>query len=1027
MPSNTPTVTNPNTPPDQGDMVHSRQTHSPSPVIPPTKPTRASPSPALSHSSTSVAPAASKEMDRDKVQIHDELGPTHQSLSPTETRHSPGSDPLITQAFATYNEAHPQRSGGNRPYYPESTQEPGSHWSQARDGGFMDARDRERYPPSSSSYQSDAPYHSGPAGAWPRAVSPSGSQATHKYLSFTRHGSSARPRSPLPHESRVPLSDAATQRTYPGPSYTETQPSHHSPEVYQTKRHRLDSDSDGYSDQEGRYRHGQTSEPKHHYPAYGEQDHYHAMPYHFADPNSGKPHHHPYNELNRDHRMYPNSSVPPEGLPPLAPRPARHPMDEDPGPAGTHQQYHHHQQQQQQQQQHSQIQQQQQHPHQTHHSQQHRQYNHSSHHQQPHHTQLKKDGGLGSESFKIQSARGTPKGPLPIDVQISLLSSVLKHDPFNCAIRKTTQAWELISREQGIRARTCSRRFDNIIQASIAGRDRPVGTEEQQATKKKLLEELFEMMNQPQALKRMQKKRRYRSEDTDRRLLLETIRLNPFAQKVGQVAKAWEDVRDALNMKVHARQCIRRVNRMVKPYQLRERMYKGNIPDEMKEANDDLVKQVINLMRMAGQGGTLDDACNSNDEDSATGMSESDDQEDTYMHVKGQGHAQEDDELEEDEDDEMMSRSESEQRHVQKTQDEGSRYGAITPSSPKAPALPSPSTQPTTPSGASSALVTSAKRGRPRNPMPSTQSIRPTSRSSLDRTQNQTSAQSADPVARDGEATEPKTLRPGSDNGPDDRVLSSAMQSTPLSSPLPVHSPSASTTFNLTHARHHSQGEYLESSEYRRPFKHARTSSRGVQDLSVETTRSKREESGYRYAARGGPLLDTHGRPILPVSSSALEAAGPSDSMAAPPTAQQYRDVVNELRNMREYLSRMDEHRRAETEKHGSMMYMIEKLQHQMQQQQQQLSQLQHQLRYYAPQSQHVVPPPPPQSPHHSHQQQHQGTLPSSGPTGSRYTATHHSSNSMDGRPVAERHGQDMPHHVSYSRSDAHYSATRDR
>ncbi|KAG0039956.1 hypothetical protein BGZ82_005927 [Podila clonocystis] len=239
---------------------------------------------------------------------------------------------------------------------------------------------------------------------------------------------------------------------------------------------------------------------------------------------------------------------------------------------------------------------------------------------------------------QIQSARSAPKGPLPIETQIQLLRSVLQHDPFNCPIRRTTQAWECIAREQGIRARTCARRFDNIMQASIAGRDRQTGTEEQVETKKALLEQLLVMMNQPQALVRMQKKRRYRSEEADRNLLLETIRLNPFGQKVGQVAKAWEDIRDALKMKVHARQCIRRVNRMIKPYQLRERMYKGNIPEEMQEGNDELIKQVIQLMKAGGSSaleeeGEEEDGYNSNGSSRDDTGSDSDFQDEAYQRM----------------------------------------------------------------------------------------------------------------------------------------------------------------------------------------------------------------------------------------------------------------------------------------------------------------------------------------------------------------------------------------------------------
>ncbi|KAF9938368.1 hypothetical protein BGZ65_012987, partial [Modicella reniformis] len=494
---------------------------------------------------------------------------------------------------------------------------------------------------------------------------------------------------------------------------------------------------------------------------------------------------------------YHTTSASSDSLPPLAPRPPRYSMEEDPGSNGSH---------------------------------------HNAQHP-PSQTHVKKEATSVPEPIKIQSARGTPKGPLPIHVQISLLSSVLKHDPFNCAIRKTTQAWEMISREQGIRARTCSRRFDNIIQASIAGRDRPVGTDEQQATKKKLLDQLFEMMNQPQALKRMQKKRRYRSEDTDKRLLQETIRLNPFAQKVGQVAKAWEDVRDALNMKVHARQCIRRVNRMVKPYLLRERMYKGNIPEEMREANDDLVKQVIQLMRMAGQGNTLDDACNSNDDDSGSGMSDSEEQDDPDMESKGQDNAQEDDELEEDEDEDMGSPDGPDQRSALKSQD-NAQPSATSPSTPTQPATRSASASA---SGLSSASATPAKRGRPRNSASSSQLNRPSSPIPTNRTRSQTSTHNADVNMRDiaqshhtweGDATDSKTLQLHTNGGSIDRTGDEASFPAHGSGP---QSPTIAPAPHISgHARHYSNGDYAESSDYRRPIKHARTDSRTVRDISMD-------------------------------------------------------------------------------------------------------------------------------------------------------------------------------------------------
>ncbi|KAF9964754.1 hypothetical protein BGZ70_005994, partial [Mortierella alpina] len=730
-----------------------------------------------------------------------------------------------------------------------------------------------------------------------------------------------------------------------------------SPEAYQNKRHHIESDSEGYSD---------PDRVKREREAYygGSYYHYNGKAQEYSDSYRSQhhPHHHHPASSSTTSSMH---GVPthPEGLPALAPRPHRYSVEEDLAPDG-HSQPHHH----------------------NHHHHQHYTHHHQPHHYQQHQaqqysassstTQIKKENEpTASAPFRIHSARGTPKGPLPIEVQISLLTSVLKHDPFNCPIRKTTQAWECISREQHIRARTCSRRFDNIIQASIAGRDRPVGTEDQQATKKRLLEQLFEMMNQPQALKRMQKKRRYRSEDTDRRLLLETIRLNPFAQKVGQVAKAWEDVRDALKMKVHARQCIRRVNRMVKPYQLRERMYKGNIPDEMKEANDDLVKQVIQLMRQAGQGGSLDD------EDSASGISDSDDQEDPYMEPRCQeNNTHEDDELEEDEDEDMMSRSESEHRNLSRRRDgDASVTGnALTPRSPGGPVIPSPSTLSTTPSlsasvsGPSSTPTTPGKRGRPRNAIhPSSQVARHSSHGSTDRTKshpqpvyNNLEGPHESGMTRqriwEGEGSEQKPTRLLGSGDPEDRVAAidsgyagpgqgqgQASQSTPLSSPLSIHSPTrpqlVASAPGPGHVRHYSRGgEPLETGDYKRPVKHARTNSRGLMHEGAPATRT---DAGFRMGrptTMRSPAHDANGRPAQ--STHANETALDPSSMA-PPTAQQFRDVLSELDIMRDYLAQMDEHRRAEKEKQGTLMYIVEKLQHQMQQQQQQLSQMQHQLR----------------------------------------------------------------------------------
>ncbi|KAF9392409.1 hypothetical protein CPC16_003317, partial [Podila verticillata] len=642
-----------------------------------------------------------------------------------------------------------------------------------------------------------------------------------------------------------------------------------------------------------------------------------------------------------------NPYSPHEGLPVLAPRPPIRPEEE--GERGS---YPHPQPPQQPQPQ----PQQQQHQHHQHH-QQHQQHQHS-------YTQNKIETNEPMEApFKIQSARGTPKGPLPIEVQISLLTSVLKHDPFNCAIRKTTQAWESISREQGIRARTCSRRFDNIIQASIAGRDRPMGTEDQIATKKKLLEKLFEMMNQPQALMRMQKKRRYRSEDADRQLLLETIRLNPFGQKVGQVAKAWEDVRDALKMKVHARQCIRRVNRMVKPYQLRERMYRGTIPDDMREANDDLVKQVINLMRQAG-GGSLEDACNSNassHDDSGSGMSDSDDQDEGYLDHDEKRTRDEDDELEDDDDEDMLSRSGSEKRKL--------RAGQVSLSPIQGIVSPASSTvQPETPSLASVSISarattptpTPAKRGRPRNS--TLAQARHSRQSSTDRSKGSKMEPPVDTMResqeknrlydanRRGWESEARARQPV--NYPSEMAFG-ARVGPPSSSPsmypskTPFHaqpegtsehvytggghpqaaqtSPAqANTTRTSPLTYHHVPREH--NNEYQRPIKHARTHSKGNQEIPLDMPlRPEVQRFGDNH--QFDPRYETT------------------------PTAQQYHELVLELHSMRDALAQMDDQRRTSVDKQGAMMYTIETLQQQMHRQQQQISQLQHQLRYGYPPS----------------------------------------------------------------------------
>ncbi|KAG0052169.1 hypothetical protein BGZ83_002942 [Gryganskiella cystojenkinii] len=835
------------------------------------------------------------------------------------------------------------------------------------------------------------------------------------------HSSSSASAAPIPHPSSSSLSGPRSHRS-PAPAGG----------AYPTKRHHhLDSDSEGYSDQDHpEYLRGGGGGRGTRHPSSGQQQHpsysqhqmiadqgYHrgAGPYQYTNNEYGThPHHQRQSPLPppsapqqqqqshaSTHRPHSQDSLPALASRPLQQQLQHYPTEDEPGS---------------------------------------RQSSSSSHPQHLYQNQQQPQPQSSSSSsqvtspikkeavtpFPIQSARGTPKGPLPIDVQISLLSSVLNHDPFNCAIRKTTQAWESISREQGIRARTCSRRFDNIIQASIGGRDRPIGTEAQQATKKRLLEQLFEMMNQPQALKRMQKKRRYRSEDTDKQLLVETIRLNPFAQKVGQVAKAWEDVRDALKMKVHARQCIRRVNRMVKPYQLRERMYKGDIPEDMREANDDLVKQVIQLMRNAGQGpGALDEGegCNSNDEDSASLMSDSEDQDDdgeAESKMGQQDELMEDQRDELDEDEDMVSRSESEQpQHHQQQQAHQSRRGKRetkdefpnAATSSLSPPLPSAGI-----SGSSSATMTSpAKRGRPRNPVNTTSSAvsaeyRPSSHSSADRTKSypkhqlpyQSTSSSSAMAWESDTGFESKngglrslasaaTAVAGAGPGPEKRGTSESGTNSywnqqqqggiSMLPPRPLSPPSSHSrgafpapvghgqSHRMGHARHYSQGDSIDTTvnDYRRPVKHARTNSNGgaavgpgghmsyapsprsvsVHGMELERYPPPGAAPGYDDAP---PYHPSHGPPPPPAHPHAHQHPQhhqhqPSaSSLSSGSSSPQYREILNELHIMRDYLGQIDEYRRVEQDKQNSMMYQLEKMQIHIHQQQQQITMLQQQL-----------------------------------------------------------------------------------
>ncbi|KAG0266668.1 hypothetical protein BG011_001515 [Mortierella polycephala] len=517
-------------------------------------------------------------------------------------------------------------------------------------------------------------------------------------------------------------------------------------------------------------------------------------------------------------------------------------------------------------------------------------------------------GSPDTSRLKVTSARGTPKGPLPIEVQLKLLSSVLRHDPFNCPIRRTTQA-------------------------SIAGRDRPMGTEEQVVAKRKLLEQLFEMMNQPQALVRMQKKRRYRSEEADRQLLLETIRLNPFGQKVGHVAKAWEDVRDALHMKVHARQCIRRVNRMIKPYLLRERMYKGNIPEEMQEVNDELVKQVIQLMQQAGHAETLEDEAGSSNEDKSA--SDSDDQGE-----REEGRYQEEDELKDDKDEIMASPSGSSPTRTNTAQ--------VPSTGTATPGISEP------PSGTSTAHTTPAQRGRLRN---SSQGLW------------EKKSESMDPSVDESRSVRVE-FRP-------QRIWGSH----PYSKDVLSRSVSGSQRNRSGHTLHSKNGGQ------NRSVKHVSIDNKVQGDGSNVGTHHYPAVSEREMSDVKSPLSETSSRPALPSPTSSL-ASTPmsrygrggehhrhSDGSAAPtePTSQLYYAILDEFHTIKTYLSQLDGQRQRDKHNQQTMYRMMERMQQQLQQQQQAIQDMQNQSQFGFQRSYQKSPP-------HQHRHRH-----SSSPHHDRY------------------------------------------
>lgn len=181
----------------------------------------------------------------------------------------------------------------------------------------------------------------------------------------------------------------------------------------------------------------------------------------------------------------------------------------------------------------------------------------------------------------------------------------------------------------------------------------------------------------------------------------------------------------------------------------------------------------------------------------------------------------------------------------------------------------------------------------------------------------------------------------------------------------------------MGHARHYSQGDSIDVSsasagvDYRRPVKHARTSSNGGASViaagpgHLQYTPSPRIAPSHLH--NGGMIGDQKRYPGGPSSSApGYEEAGyhhgappslapphhqqhhqhqPStSSFSSSSSSPQYREILSELHIMRDYLGQIDEHRRVDLDKQQSMMYQLEKMQIHIQQQQQQISQLQQQL-----------------------------------------------------------------------------------
>jgi uncharacterized coiled-coil protein SlyX len=124
------------------------------------------------------------------------------------------------------------------------------------------------------------------------------------------------------------------------------------------------------------------------------------------------------------------------------------------------------------------------------------------------------------------------------------------------------------------------------------------------------------------------------------------------------------------------------------------------------------------------------------------------------------------------------------------------------------------------------------------------------------------------------------------------------------------------------------------------------------------------------------------------------------------PTPQQFREVVRELHNIKDYLSHIEEQRRIDLEKQSNLMYTIDGLRSQVQQQQQQLYQMESQLRYSG--------------------NNNSNTNTNANDSPNSLDGNNNNSSSNSGYPsISHSNEQDSTsrhNHNTYSRNDSHYS-----